>query len=254
MFDGLTLTKPKPIVLTPNNGPLTGIVSLEAVTADGNDNASMDQQTPVPVVVQPQPPPPKLYGMSIINLPLVKSFPFIIEYQGDIPSYDVYITTDIGNSADGFYEDNIINILDNAMDGCNVKVYICSYGGDLFSGTRIAAAMLRTKAHVTTIAIGYCCSAAALIWSYGHERVVEPGGYLMFHMASHSDYGNSVGIQQEAGDIVAYVKEVCVKRAIEIGLMSEQDAMDLIERKQDIYYDAWDVHPNSSADDEEVVS
>lgn len=196
----------------------------------------------------PPPPPPKTYGMTIVSLPQVKyDRPNIIEYpeQSGLINYDIYLYGDIG-CWDGIFEADVVNILTYAKEGTKIRFFISSCGGSLFAAAKICAALLTTKATTYMTAAGCCASAAALIWCYGKNQTVEPGGYLMFHMSSHGDWGNSESIRMTAEDLVNYVKEICIEPAVKLGVLTEEDAEDLLERRLDIWLDADEVNSRLS--------
>lgn len=91
--------------------------------------------------------------------------------------------------------------------GKNLMVWIDSYGGSVFAGVGLYNALMEHKntgAKVTTIADGKTMSAATLPFAAGDDRLVTPGGMLMYH-------NPLTGIQGYASDlrkVADYLDEV----------------------------------------------
>lgn len=69
-------------------------------------------------------------------------------------------------------------------EGREVKIYINSYGGELYSGWAITDAILSSSLHVTTIALGKIMSAATMIFLGGDQRQMQPHASWMSHQYS----------------------------------------------------------------------
>lgn len=117
-------------------------------------------------------------------------------------------------------------------DTCNIT--IDNRGGYLVTGIAIAEAIKNSKAHVTTIAVSIAASAAALIWTAGHTKVSNPWGFIMYHTASYMAYGNA----KQHEDKVTYINTLIaniMQEALQMGLITEQDVMDITSRARDIF-------------------
>lgn len=221
-----------------SDSPVLGSTALLADSAD----TTTCEPTPGNQVTQVPKPPPIKYGMIPIDLPVVEeNKPYVMEFEGQDGSknYDIYMLCDIGY-CDGFATD-IINILNHAKSDSTVRFFINSPGGSLEAGAQVCAAMSRTEAETVTIACGMVASAAALIWSYGKKKLVEPGSYIMFHMSSHGDCGNSEDIRSSAENLVEYVKYIALDPVLAMGLLTDPEASDLIEKRMDIYLDSAEI-------------
>lgn len=62
-----------------------------------------------------------------------------------------------------------------------IMFYINSPGGDVFDGEMIIDAMKASRRPIYTVDIGWAASMAAIIWTYGEQRLILPNGILMFH-------------------------------------------------------------------------
>ena len=198
---------------------------------------------------QPQQNPPTRFGISRTILPKDpdKSVIQIVERVNLNNQHDylVYISAEIREH--GTYYAELISLLRTVKSGSKVDIYISSPGGSLNTGAMIANAAKNSQAVVTTVAIGIVASAAALIWSHGHQKVVADGAVLMFHMSSHGDMGNSRAIQIRAENIVKYVKEVAIDPLVEQGILLPEEASEIIDRRRDFWLDSTTVNSRLEA-------
>lgn len=88
--------------------------------------------------------------------------------------------------------DNYIDWFDtirHARDDDVIKIYINSYGGDMFSGIQFMRALSETRAHVICSVEGACMSAATMIFLCADEFEVTPHSMFMFHNYSGGTMG-----------------------------------------------------------------
>lgn len=187
--------------------------------------------------------PKARFGAQVIPLPmLVTGAPFIQDLpreDGGI-DYNVYIYGVIGGMTMGcvdLYSD-LIQLLDTAKQDTSFTFYICSGGGQVHEATQIASAMKRTAAGVTTKAVGPCCSAAVVIWMAGKVRTISDGSYLMQHMSSHTDWGDSAALGLLSNSLVKWVIDGVLKPMMDEGLLTEEEFVDITDRRKSIWLDA----------------
>jgi ATP-dependent protease ClpP protease subunit len=65
-----------------------------------------------------------------------------------------------------------------------LKLFIHSDGGELYSGLSAMDHIRTTKCKVTTIADGCCASAAAMMFLGGHRRLIKRNAYVLIHQLS----------------------------------------------------------------------
>jgi len=189
----------------------------------------------------PSNPPPMRFGAARIviapdppdSVITIKEFPRDMGHS----DYTVYINKDINGN--GNYYAELLTLLDTLTADSHVTIYIGSRGGSLYGGAMIANAIRNSPAEITTVAVGIVASAAALIWSYGHIRKVADGAVLMFHMSSHFDYGNSELVRICAENTVRYVKEVAIDPLVADGLLTEEEAESIIDKRRDFWLDSY---------------
>ena len=96
---------------------------------------------------------------------------------------------------------NLSKELQELEDVDNINVYINSYGGEVKEGLAIYNALRRHKAKITTIADGFACSIASVIFAAGDERNVSNTSMLMIHNAWTFAGGDSNDLRKQADDL-----------------------------------------------------
>lgn len=117
-----------------------------------------------------------------------------IYIYGDITSWP-WIESDVSS----YTLSRELQVLDETIE--NINVYINSYGGEVAEGLAIYNALKRHKARVTTIADGFACSIASVIFAAGDERVMSNTSLLMIHNAWTWASGNADELRKQAEDL-----------------------------------------------------
>lgn len=99
--------------------------------------------------------------------------------------HEFYLTGEI-TSADDYVE--WFDAIRHASDTDVVKIYINSFGGDLFTAIQFMRVLADTSATVICSVEGACMSAATMIFLCGHSYEVTPHSIFMFH-----NYSGGVG-------------------------------------------------------------
>lgn len=63
----------------------------------------------------------------------------------------------------------------------NIRIEICSSGGDIYQSLAYTAKILETTSEVTTVAYGECCSSAVLPFLAGKKRLASELCWFMVH-------------------------------------------------------------------------
>lgn len=185
-----------------------------------------------------------------INLPKLGVAPFVttvVDPKTKNLRMNLNITTKFMTSVWGPTIEVVIQFLDRAIDGDRLVITLASPGGEVTLASRLAAAIRRSKAHVSTVAIGGVASAASMVWCEGDSLYVAPLAYIMQHMSSHADAGYTAKIERNAHVIGQYVRNTMLAKAIEIGLITEDDLTDMVESNRDVYLSADEVVRRTSA-------
>ena len=217
--------------------PPTGGSSVRMPT----NNAPPEQPANTPQQPAPgqSPGPPQnrsKYGAVPVVLPVkIGTSQIFIEERSPGTFYDIYwlyrITDDPAIV-------DIIQILDSATADTTVIFYLSGPGGAADVAARVISAMQTTAATVKTYAAGECASSSALMWAYGHERYVEPGSCVMFHMSSHGDQGNTENVYDSALVIQKYIRGIMLDPKIRGPVLHEDEITALTEDRRDIFLDA----------------
>lgn len=91
--------------------------------------------------------------------------------------------------------------LEELKDVENIIVHINSYGGEVAEGWAIYNSLVNHSAKVTTIAEGFACSIASVIFMAGEERIVNNVSALMIHNVLSFASGNANELRKTADDL-----------------------------------------------------
>src|SRR6056300_1585126 len=78
-----------------------------------------------------------------------------------------------------------------------IRIHICSDGGDLFSGFSLMNHIEKSRVKVVTIADGSCCSAATFFLLGGRERRISRNAFILIHQLSTGHYGKYEEMKDE---------------------------------------------------------
>lgn len=192
------------------------------------------------------PPTPVSDTTDIINDRLIKlvspgDSPIIIcERVDGRRIVEIYIMSNFSTDKWGTSTETIIRILRSATPDDWIIFGISSFGGELDLAARIASAMRASKARITTVSLGAVASAGCLIWSEGQDRQITAGSYFMQHMSIQGQVGKTTAIARATTASAAYVKDVIFSRVQEIGLFTEQELSDMVDKEKDIFISAFE--------------
>ncbi len=144
-------------------------------------------------------------------IPIVTDKNFKEGYNCDI--YSKFLKDRIiflnGNICENSSNNIIIQLLHLDSLDCNkdIKLYINSSGGDVYSGLAIYDTMQYIKSDVSTICNGTACSMAAFLLSSGTigKRLSFPNSRIMIHQPLGGAQGQASDIKIQAKEIV-YLK------------------------------------------------
>ena len=197
--------------------------------------------------VTPDSEVPLRFGMRTVKLEATSDKVITIReaVSGETKVYTVYIAGMIYLDANVIAE--LCTLLHTASEGTKITININSSGGHLAGGSMIAGAISASKAEVTTVAVGLCGSAAALIWTYGHKRVIIPGTVLLFHMSSHGAWDQSDTIRIDAENLVRYVRETAIDPLVVNGIITEDEAEIILDKRRDLFLDSYTIEKRLAA-------
>ena len=112
--------------------------------------------------------------------------PGMIEPKAISHFYEYYISGEI-DSPDNYIE--WFDTIRHCKPGDVVKIYINSYGGDMFTGIQFMRVLSETEATVICSVEGACMSAATMLFLCADEFEVTPHSMFMFHNYSGGTFG-----------------------------------------------------------------
>lgn len=133
----------------------------------------------------------------------------IVPYQFAAPAEEnepahLYILGDIVEGAWTWPgEGSPVTLLDK-LNESGAKELIChidSYGGSTSAGIAMYNMLRNCGVKVTTIAEGFCCSAASLVFMAGEGRIMRGASLLMIHNAWTAAAGNANDLRKTAEDL-----------------------------------------------------
>jgi len=96
-----------------------------------------------------------------------------------------------------------------------IRVNICSEGGDLFCGFSAMNVLERSRVKVVTIAQGACCSAATFMLLGGHDRLIAANAHILIHQLSTGMWGKFEELKDEVRScdkLMAMIRQTYTKK------------------------------------------
>lgn len=149
--------------------------------------------------------------------------------------HEFYLTGEI-TSADDYVE--WFDAIRHANETDIVKIYINSYGGDLFTAIQFMRVLADTEATVIASVEGACMSAATMIFMCADNFEVTPHSIFMFHNYS----GGTIGKGGEMIDQLQHERKWSERLLKEIyqDFMSEEEVEAMLSNK-DLWMDGEEV-------------
>lgn len=157
-------------------------------------------------------------------------------YTNPIASvHEFYLTGEIGPAED-YVE--WFNMIRHANETDAIKVYINSYGGDLFTAIQFMRVLADTDAHVIISVEGACMSAATMIFLCADQYEVTPHSVFMFHNYS----GGTIGKGGEMIDQLMHERKWSenLMKEIYLNFMTDDEIKSMLDNK-DIWMDGEEV-------------
>jgi ATP-dependent protease ClpP protease subunit len=149
--------------------------------------------------------------------------------------HEFYLTGEI-TTADDYIE--WFDAIRHAKETDLVKIYINSYGGDLFTAIQFMRVLADTDATVIVSVEGACMSAATMIFMCADNFEVTPHSIFMFHNYS----GGTIGKGGEMIDQLQHERKWSERLLKEIyqDFMSEEEIQSMLSNK-DLWMDGEEV-------------
>lgn len=178
-----------------------------------------------------------LLELTTVEIPEVTSSCFIQTLVGNDTrkSYRVYIYDEISEI---YNYTPLLALLQAADESTDIEIMISSPGGCVSTGSSIVAAIHRSRATVTTVALDMVASMASSIWAAGDNLVVDTDASIMYHMASGAYFGNISKSQRSAAALTDYVVNCMLKEPRDKGLITDEEFALITEHGRDVFIPA----------------
>lgn len=123
---------------------------------------------------------------------------------------------------------DIQNVIDAAVDGDEIEVYINSPGGVIDVGSEIYTLLYRFK-NVKIYITGEACSAASIVAMAGYCEM-SPTALMMVHCVSSGARGNHSDMEHMAETLRTADRALCTAYTAKTG-MSEEEALEMMEHE-----------------------
>lgn len=124
--------------------------------------------------------------MSKDDITITSGNSWIRESRTAATVHEFYICGEI-ESPDQYID--MFDIIRHARENDVVKLYINSYGGDMFTGIQFMRVLAETEATVICSVEGACMSAATMLFLSADRWEVTPHSMFMFHNYSGGTFG-----------------------------------------------------------------
>ena len=115
-----------------------------------------------------------------------------------------------------------------------IKLYINSFGGNVYDGLALVDVIKRSKTPVHTICIGSCMSMGLWIWLSGARRFIGENATLMYHDVTGWVWDKTETVKQELEELLR-LQEMLIKEITSRSLVKEETIVDYITRKAEWY-------------------
>jgi ATP-dependent Clp protease protease subunit len=109
-------------------------------------------------------------------------------------------------------------ILELGKDPSPITILINSPGGSVLDGAAIISAMQAARGPVNTVCVEICASMAAMIHSYGTQRLMIDRSFIMFHPATGGVEGEVDKMYSRLGSLKEYIGDLELNAATRAGM------------------------------------
>lgn len=166
---------------------------------------------------------------------MAKNDPKLNQSKNIAQLHEFYISGAIGNPEQ---YTQVFDTIRHASEQDTVRLYINSYGGDMFTAVQFMRVLAETEAHVICSVEGACMSAATFLFLAADSFEVTPHSCFMMHNYS----GGTMGKGNEMYAQIMHERKWSERllREIYADFLTEQEIQDLINGK-DIWMDVDEV-------------
>lgn len=158
-----------------------------------------------------------------------------LDYGVDIRRRRIFLHGDVDEGTIAYATRGLLFMAAESDDP--VTLFISSYGGSIDETFVLYDVLQRVSCHVTTVALGFCMSAAPLLLAAGHTRLASENCDFMLHTASFEVEGSLSNVEAAS----KAVHNRCVRMDKLMALHSSMPYRHwkkFTEAKADVYFDA----------------
>ena len=175
--------------------------------------------------------------MSTINLPEAKYRNLYLAKQVDQESMNTLSKAIIEINESDEKLKKIYNAYDLEYKPSPIKLYIDSYGGQVYQCLGLLGIMKNSKIPIHTIVTGCAMSCGFLISITGHKRFGYPGSTFLYHQVSGGMRGKAKDLEEEVIE-VKRLQTIIEDHTLKLTKITKLQLDKIYTRKIDWYIDS----------------
>ena len=118
-----------------------------------------------------------------------------------------------------------------------IKLYVDSYGGEVYQCLGLLGIMEKSKIPIHTIVTGCAMSCGFLISIAGHERYGFPGSTFLYHSVSSGSWGTTKQLEEDIIE-TKRLQKIIEKHTLKNTDITKDELRDIYEKKIDWFIDS----------------
>jgi len=118
-----------------------------------------------------------------------------------------------------------------------IKLYVDSYGGEVYQCLGLLGIMEKSKIPIHTIVTGCAMSCGFLISIAGHERFGFPGSTFLYHSVSSGSFGTTKQMEEDIIE-TKRLQKIIEKHTLKNTSITKDELRDIYEKKIDWFIDS----------------
>jgi len=118
-----------------------------------------------------------------------------------------------------------------------IKLYVDSYGGEVYQCLGLLGIMEKSKIPIHTIVTGCAMSCGFLISIAGHERFGFPGSTFLYHSVSSGSFGTTKQMEEDIIE-TKRLQKIIEKHTLKNTDITKDELRDIYEKKIDWFIDS----------------
>ena len=118
-----------------------------------------------------------------------------------------------------------------------IKLYVDSYGGEVYQCLGLLGIMEKSKIPIHTIVTGCAMSCGFLISIAGHKRYGFPGSTFLYHSVSSGSFGTTKQMEEDIIE-TKRLQKIIEKHTLKNTDITKDELQDIYEKKIDWFIDS----------------